>query len=169
MASNQGVGPHFDSGFLTFVCRGLTSRLPVTTLLTSESRSCCRRQPTMGFRCRTFQANGLTCHPFLEHSLSISARVSAFVPFSCVSAPTVWRISTVGLEMVTYGLTRATSHRVLSPPVGSTPRYSIPFFQNIGQNLRLSEIRLNCMYPFGYGEASSRAAGSSQFHQRSWH
>ena len=41
----------------------------------------------MGFRCRIFQAIGLTCHPFLEHSLLISARVRAFVPFSTVSVP----------------------------------------------------------------------------------
>lgn len=47
-----------------------------------------------------------------------------------------------GLETVTNGLARATSHRVLSPPKGSTPRYSVPFFQNIGQRIRLSEIRL---------------------------
>ena len=53
------------------------------------------------------------------------------------------------LEMVTHGLARATSHRVLSPPTGSTPRYSIPFFQNIRQDLRLSEIQLNCTYAFG--------------------
>jgi len=58
-------------------------------------------------------------------------------------------ISTTGLEMVTYGLARATSHRVLSPPAGSTPRYSIPFFQNIGQNLRLNEVRLACVCSLG--------------------
>jgi len=61
--------------------------------------------------------------------------------------------------MVTYGLTRATSHRVLSPPIGSTPRYSIPFFQNIGQNLQLNEIRLNCTCPFGCGRSSSQTPG----------
>lgn len=51
--------------------------------------------------------------------------------------------------MVTYGLARATSHRVLSPPAGSTSRYSVPFFQNISQNLRSNEIRLNCTYGSG--------------------
>jgi len=107
----------------------------------------------MGFRYRTFLATGLTCHPFLEHSWLISARVSAFVPFSCVSVANsldVCRVSIAGLEMVTYGLTRATSHRVLSPPTGSTPRYSIPLFQDISQNLRLSEIRLKCTYVSGF-------------------
>ncbi|KAH8979075.1 hypothetical protein EDB92DRAFT_1906057 [Lactarius akahatsu] len=44
-----------------------------------------------------------------------------------------------GLESVTQGLVRATSHRVLVPPAGSSPRYSIPFFQNIAQGVRLSE------------------------------
>ncbi|KAH9165571.1 hypothetical protein EDB89DRAFT_2008866, partial [Lactarius sanguifluus] len=37
------------------------------------------------------------------------------------------------------GLARATAHRVLVPPAGSLPRYSIPFFQNIAQGVRLSE------------------------------
>ena len=48
------------------------------------------------------------------------------------------------LETATKGLTRATSHRVLSPAKGSTPRYSIPFFQNIGQRVKLSESALQC-------------------------
>jgi hypothetical protein len=47
--------------------------------------------------------------------------------------------SYAALETVTRGLARATSHRVLAPPKGSTPRYSIPFFQNIAQDLRLSD------------------------------
>ena len=47
------------------------------------------------------------------------------------------------LEFITRGLARATSHRVLSPK-GSTPRYSVPFFQNIGLDIRLSEHVLEC-------------------------
>ena len=49
------------------------------------------------------------------------------------------RILYTGLESVTQGLARATSHRVLAPAAGTSPRYSIPFFQNIRQDLRLSE------------------------------
>jgi isopenicillin N synthase-like dioxygenase len=49
------------------------------------------------------------------------------------------RILYTGLESVTQGLARATSHRVLAPAAGTSPRYSIPFFQNIRQELRLSE------------------------------
>jgi hypothetical protein len=116
----------------------------------------------MASKCKTFQATGLTCRPFLEHSWSISARVSAFVPFLRMFRPHhpgVWRISTAGLEMVTYGLTRATSHRVLSPPAGSTPRYSIPFFQIIGRNLQLNEIRLDCTYASGCSQAVLRTLG----------
>jgi len=37
---------------------------------------------------------------------------------------------------------------VLSPGKGSTPRYSIPFFQNIAQNIRLAESVLDCMLLF---------------------
>ncbi|KAH9993768.1 Clavaminate synthase-like protein [Russula vinacea] len=44
-----------------------------------------------------------------------------------------------GLESVTQGLARATSHRVLAPAAGTSPRYSIPFFQAIALDSRLSE------------------------------
>lgn len=54
----------------------------------------------------------------------------------------------IALETVTQGLARATSHRVLSPPKGSTPRYSIPFFQNIAQRVSVGEITLQCMPSF---------------------
>lgn len=39
----------------------------------------------------------------------------------------------LALETVTQGVAIATSHRVLSPEKGSTPRYSIPFFQMISR------------------------------------
>ncbi len=48
------------------------------------------------------------------------------------------------LEAVTQGLARATSHRVLSPAPGSTPRYSIPFFQNIAQGIQIKDMILDC-------------------------
>jgi len=52
----------------------------------------------------------------------------------------------LALEFVTQGLARATSHRVLSPAKGSTPRYSVPFFQNISLNVRLSDEVLQCTF-----------------------
>lgn len=52
----------------------------------------------------------------------------------------------LALEFVTGGLARATSHRVLSPR-GTTPRYSVPFFQNIGLNVRLADQIINCKCP----------------------
>lgn len=51
------------------------------------------------------------------------------------------------LEFVTRGLARATSHRVLSPSIGSTARYSVPFFQNISLNARLADEVLDCTSP----------------------
>lgn len=88
---------------------------------------------------RTFLANGLTPLPFPERLLSTSAKVSrlsvvyrVIIDFPCPA-----------LEFVTQGLARATSHRVLSPK-GTTPRYSVPFFQNIGLGVRLSEQVLQC-------------------------
>lgn len=52
----------------------------------------------------------------------------------------------LGLEKVTQGLARATSHRVLAPAAGTSPRYSVPFFQNLAQDVRLSEHVLQCTF-----------------------
>ncbi|EEB95033.1 hypothetical protein MPER_06060 [Moniliophthora perniciosa FA553] len=44
------------------------------------------------------------------------------------------------LEYATQGIVRATSHRVLSPPLYSTtPRYSVPYFHNLSLDVRLSD------------------------------
>jgi isopenicillin N synthase-like dioxygenase len=47
------------------------------------------------------------------------------------------------LDSATGGLARATSHRVLSPTKGSTPRYSVPFFQNISPHAHLNKVHLD--------------------------
>ena len=60
------------------------------------------------------------------------------------SARELTRAVAAALESVTQGLARATSHRVLSPPKGSTPRYSIPFFQNIAQRISIKDTQLEC-------------------------
>ena len=36
-----------------------------------------------------------------------------------------------GLEALTHGVCKSTTHRVLSPPAGSGPRFSVPFFQGV--------------------------------------
>ena len=36
-----------------------------------------------------------------------------------------------GLEALTHGVCKSTTHRVLSPRGGSGPRYSVPFFQGV--------------------------------------
>ncbi|KAH9012679.1 hypothetical protein EDB84DRAFT_1569075 [Lactarius hengduanensis] len=95
--SEQGIGPHFDAGFMTFL------------LLASDHP-------------------GLQAQNLSGQWIEVSPRPYTFViNFG------------KGLESVTQGLVRATSHRVLVPPAGSSPRYSIPFFQNIAQGVRLSE------------------------------
>ncbi|KAI0306340.1 Clavaminate synthase-like protein [Multifurca ochricompacta] len=97
VASGQGVGPHFDAGFLTF-------------LLQASDHP------------------GLQVQNLSGEWIDVPPRPYTFVV-------------NIGkaLESVTQGLARATSHRVLAPAAGTSPRYSIPFFQNIAQNLRLSE------------------------------
>ncbi|KIM51331.1 hypothetical protein SCLCIDRAFT_1224652 [Scleroderma citrinum Foug A] len=43
------------------------------------------------------------------------------------------------LEYVTQGLVKATYHRVLSPPAGSPPRYSVPLFQGTRLDMYLAD------------------------------
>ncbi len=50
------------------------------------------------------------------------------------------------LENVTQGVAIATSHRVISPAKGSTPRYSIPFFQMITQDLVIGKSVLDSTF-----------------------
>ncbi|RYP67387.1 hypothetical protein DL769_005773 [Monosporascus sp. CRB-8-3] len=45
-----------------------------------------------------------------------------------------------GLEALTQGACRATTHRVLSPPAGSGPRFSIPFFQGVRGDAAFEEL-----------------------------
>ncbi|KAG2342825.1 Clavaminate synthase-like protein [Suillus weaverae] len=95
--TNQGVGPHYDAGFLTF-------------LLTAS--------PHRGLQVQNLSGQWIDVPP--------------------IPGTFVVNIGKA-LEFVTRGLARATSHRVLSPPVGSTSRYSVPFFQNISLNARLAD------------------------------
>lgn len=74
--------------------------------------------------------------------LSISEKVDNGSHTCSLTNPTLQS----ALEFVTQGLARATSHRVLSPERGSTPRYSVPFFQNISQNIRLTDHILQCAH-----------------------
>ncbi|CAL1706053.1 unnamed protein product [Somion occarium] len=96
-SSDQGVGPHFDGGFLTFLLQA---------------------SPHRGLQVQNLRGEWIDAPP---------------IPGSFVI--------NIGkaLETATQGLARATSHRVLSPEPGSTPRYSIPFFQNISQNVRIGD------------------------------
>ncbi|KAI0358719.1 Clavaminate synthase-like protein [Trametes cingulata] len=99
--SDQGVGPHFDGGFLTFL----------------------------------LQASD---HPGLQ----VQNLSGEWIDAPPIPGTFVVNIGKA-LETVTQGLARATSHRVLSPPPGSTPRYSIPFFQNIAQGICVGNFVLD--------------------------
>ncbi|KAF8710152.1 hypothetical protein AX14_013350, partial [Amanita brunnescens Koide BX004] len=90
----QGVGPHYDAGFLTFLLQA---------------------SPHRGLQVQNLAGDWIDAPPIPG---------SFVVNFG------------KALEFVTRGLARATSHRVLSPN-GDTPRYSIPFFQNISLDIRL--------------------------------
>lgn len=104
--SSQGVGPHFDAGFLTLLLQA---------------------SPHRGLQVQSLSGQWIDAPP-LPDTLVINLGK--------------------GLEAVTRGLARATSHRVLSPSVGSTSRYSVPFFQRISQNIVLSEHIPDCTRHF---------------------
>src|SRR5271168_4186485 len=82
---------------------------------------------------------------FLELSLSISERYVQDISISFYLVD----MGHLALEFVTGGLARATSHHVLSPK-GTTPRYSVPFFQNIGLDVRLTDHMLKCKYLYHF-------------------
>ncbi|KAF8882718.1 hypothetical protein BD779DRAFT_1663273 [Infundibulicybe gibba] len=92
--ASQGVGPHYDAGFLTFLLQA---------------------SPHTGLQVQNLSGDWIDAPP--------------------IPGTFVVNIGKA-LEFVTRGLARATSHRVLSP-TGATPRYSVPFFQNISLTIKL--------------------------------
>jgi isopenicillin N synthase-like dioxygenase len=97
---NQGVGPHYDPGFWTFVLQASPHRC--------------------------LQVQNLGGH---------------WIDVPPIPGSLVFNFGK-GLEFVTRGLARATSHRVLSPE-GTTPRYSVALLQNIGLGVRLADSVLD--------------------------
>jgi hypothetical protein len=55
-----------------------------------------------------------------------------------------------GLEALTRGVCVSTTHRVLSPPAGAGPRFSIPFFQGVSGDARFEDLE-----SVGVGEVSA--------------
>ncbi|KAF8157427.1 hypothetical protein K438DRAFT_1861527 [Mycena galopus ATCC 62051] len=94
---SQGVGPHYDAGFLTFL------------LQASDHKG-----------------------------LQVQNLAGDWIDVPPIPGTFVVNIGRA-LEFATQGLARATSHRVLSPTGGTGPRYSVPFFQNIGLDVKLTE------------------------------
>ncbi|KAL9640986.1 MAG: hypothetical protein Q9204_000427 [Flavoplaca sp. TL-2023a] len=45
-----------------------------------------------------------------------------------------------GLEALTHGVCASTTHRVLSPPAGEGPRFSIPFFQGVSYDATFETV-----------------------------
>ncbi|GLB44964.1 putative iron ascorbate-dependent oxidoreductase family protein [Lyophyllum shimeji] len=105
-ADDQGVGPHYDAGFLTFLLQA---------------------SPHKGLQVQNLSGQWIDVPP-IPNTFVVNIGKA--------------------LEFVTQGLARATSHRVLSPratpgePEPTTPRYSVPFFQNISLDVRLAERKL---------------------------
>ncbi|KAF9526907.1 iron/ascorbate oxidoreductase [Crepidotus variabilis] len=99
-SNDQGVGPHYDAGFLTFL----------------------------------LQASN-------HEGLQVQNLAGQWINAPPIPGTFVVNIG-LAFQMVTHGLARATSHRVLSPK-GSAPRYSIPFFQTTRLDKPLGEDELH--------------------------
>ncbi|KAG8960707.1 hypothetical protein FRC03_006251 [Tulasnella sp. 419] len=114
---NQGVGPHFDGGFLTFVSLengGSLKSILIESIVASSIS--------------TTRAPGPEPERRMDRCRTNSGHIGG-----------EYRKR---LETVTRGVARATAHRVVSPLPEYGPRYSIPFFQNISPTARVSEIKL---------------------------
>lgn len=105
-SSDQGVGPHYDAGFLTIL----------------------------------LQASD---HPGLQ----VQNLAGQWIDVPPIKGTFVINIGRA-LEFATQGIARATSHRVLSPPVGTTsPRYSVPFFHNISLDVKIADEEFTLKFP----------------------
>ncbi|KAF5357455.1 hypothetical protein D9757_011601 [Collybiopsis confluens] len=104
--SDQGVGPHYDAGFLTILLQA---------------------SPHPGLQVQNLSGDWIDAPPVPETFVINFGRA---------------------LEFATQGIVRATSHRVLSPPVGSSsPRYSIPLFHNISLDVRVRDPKYELEFP----------------------
>ncbi|KAJ3825043.1 hypothetical protein F5880DRAFT_1640749, partial [Lentinula raphanica] len=114
--SNQGVGPHYDAGFLTIVS--------VTAL---ASLQLLQASPHPGLQVQNLTGDWIDAPPIPGTFVINFGRA---------------------LEFASKGIVRATSHRVLSPPVGSSsPRYSVPFFHNIALDVRVRDPEYEIEFP----------------------
>ena len=76
---DQGVGPHYDAGFLTFVeCLSVVSHFHA--VFTMDVCSSCKRRHTVDCKSRIFQESGLTHRPFRALSLSTLEKVVSALP-----------------------------------------------------------------------------------------
>ncbi|KAL8387875.1 hypothetical protein RB595_009610 [Gaeumannomyces hyphopodioides] len=97
-SSRQGVGPHKDSMYTSYLLQASSHR---------------------GLQVQNLRGEWVDCPP---------------VPGTLVVA------IGQGLEALTGGVCASTTHRVLSPPAGQGPRYSIPFFQGVRLDTEFEEL-----------------------------
>ena len=77
-SNNQGVGPHYDGGFLTFVREYLLAIVGALLIMNWLVFSCFKLHHIKGCRCKTYQANGSMHLPYLELSWLILENVVFF-------------------------------------------------------------------------------------------
>ncbi len=97
-SGNQGVGPHKDSMFASFLLQASAHR---------------------GLQAQNMAGRWVDCPP---------------------AAGTLVVAIGQGLEALTGGVCASTTHRVLSPPAGHGPRFSIPFFQGVSLDADFAEL-----------------------------
>ena len=141
-SSDQGVGPHFDGGFLTFVCSYMVSSQWVGLTIYRPSQLL-QASPHRGLQIQNLAGEWIDAPP-IPNTFVINIGKGEWDEESARTQSTDYLTTLpdpmkLALETVTHGLAKATSHRVLSPQDGSTPRYSIPFFQNISQTISIGD------------------------------
>ena len=141
----MGVAPHYDSGFLIFVCL-LFFLLSVDG---PDVPSFSKLPPTVASKSKPSPATGSMSLLSQVPWWSTSGKVPSSHTYSFVTPHSSLRPT--ALEFVTRGLARATYHRVISPRAApgepETARYSVPFFQNFSPDICLADNILECGPP----------------------
>ena len=66
-----------------------------------------------------------------------------------------------GLEALTHGVCKSTTHRVISPQAGLGPRYSVPFFQGVSYDATFESVDIPVEILAMRDERSKRRGGKS--------
>jgi isopenicillin N synthase-like dioxygenase len=126
----QGVGPHKDSsGWMTFL---LQTQLP------APASSSCDHSSVGGGSSRSGSGSS-SSGTISGTGLQVLTKSGTWLDVPPVPGTFVVNMGQA-FEVVTNGLCKATTHRVLLPSGGPFDRYSVPFFQGVQPRLRKRDL-----------------------------